>query len=204
MATENPESKTKSGGGKLTRSETVTVRLDQKLRYLAELAARKQRRTVSSFIEWAVEQSFSKVPIYVGTGYNGDESIMLSDEMRQLWDVDESERFVKLAIHYPDLLDHDEQVKWKVLLDSGLLDTARVRTGTQRLIQWKWDVLDDVIFPALRRGWESLQLAIANGTGQDWIDATRAALKKGTVFYQDLPNKPVPEPEQDMSDDIPF
>ena len=35
----------KSGGGKLSRSETVTVRLDPKLRYLAELAARIHRRT---------------------------------------------------------------------------------------------------------------------------------------------------------------
>ena len=49
MATENPESKRKGGGGKLARSETVTVRLDPKLRYLAELAARIQRRSVSSF-----------------------------------------------------------------------------------------------------------------------------------------------------------
>jgi hypothetical protein len=45
MATESPESKRK-GGGKLSRSETVTVRLDPKLRYLAELAALKQRRTL--------------------------------------------------------------------------------------------------------------------------------------------------------------
>ena len=41
------------GGSKLNRTETVTIRLDPKLRYLTELAARKQRRTVSSFIEWA-------------------------------------------------------------------------------------------------------------------------------------------------------
>ena len=41
----------KGGGAKLSRSETVTVRLDPKLRYLAELGARSQRRTVSSFIE---------------------------------------------------------------------------------------------------------------------------------------------------------
>ena len=38
----------KAGGGKLSRSETVTVRLDPKLRYLAELAARIHRRTLSS------------------------------------------------------------------------------------------------------------------------------------------------------------
>ena len=40
MTTEKPESKGK-GGGKLTRSEVVTVRMDSQLHYLAELAARK-------------------------------------------------------------------------------------------------------------------------------------------------------------------
>ena len=49
------------GGGKLNRSETVTIRLDPKLRYLTELAARKHRRTVSSFIEWAIESMLDKV-----------------------------------------------------------------------------------------------------------------------------------------------
>ena len=51
----------KGGGGKLSRSETVTVRLDPKLRFAAELAARKHRRTLSSFIEWAVEESVKNV-----------------------------------------------------------------------------------------------------------------------------------------------
>ena len=47
----------KGGGGKLARSETVTVRLDPKLRYLAELAARLHRCTLSSYIEWAINAS---------------------------------------------------------------------------------------------------------------------------------------------------
>ena len=71
MATEKPESKGK-GGGKLTRSEVVTVRMDSQLHYLAELAARKHRRTLSSFIEWAVQQSFKTVELYHGNGYNND------------------------------------------------------------------------------------------------------------------------------------
>jgi len=49
------------GGGKLNRSETVTIRLDPKLRYLTELAARQQRRTLSSFIEWAIDSALKDV-----------------------------------------------------------------------------------------------------------------------------------------------
>ena len=142
------EEKRKGGGGKLARSETVTVRLDPKLRYLAELAARKQRRTVSSFIEWAVEQSFSSVPLYQGTGYNGDDSVTIEHEAARLWDIDESERFIKLAISYPDLLTHEEQVRWKVLSDSGILAPARQRNSINKNVTWRWDVLEDFVFPA--------------------------------------------------------
>ena len=103
------EEKRRGGGAKATRTETVTVRLDPKLRYLAELAARKQRRTLSSYIEWAVEQSLKEVKLHEGSGYNGDETITVADEAATLWDVDESERFIKLAIGYPALLPHEEQ-----------------------------------------------------------------------------------------------
>jgi hypothetical protein len=106
----------KSGGGKLTRSETRHCANGPEVRYLAELAARKQRRTLSSFIEWAVQQSFSKVPstlVLATTAMRASSRFQTTE--RQLWDVDESERFVRLAIRYPDLLDHDEQSQMEVL-----------------------------------------------------------------------------------------
>ena len=43
------------------KSGAVTVRLDPKLKYLADLAARKPRRPLSGFIEWAGEQSLARV-----------------------------------------------------------------------------------------------------------------------------------------------
>jgi predicted transcriptional regulator len=98
------------------RSATVSVRLDPKLRYLAEIAARKQRRTVSSFIEWAIEDSLNRVAIWEGA--NGA-SRSVHDAATQLWDVDECDRFAKLAFHYPDLLTHQEQVIWKLVRENG-------------------------------------------------------------------------------------
>ncbi len=49
-------------GGKLSRTETVTVRLDPRLNYLCELAGRAQRRTKSGFIEWAVQRAIKDHP----------------------------------------------------------------------------------------------------------------------------------------------
>ena len=106
----------KIGGGKLSRSETVTVRLDPKLRYLAELAARLQRRTLSSYIEWAIEGSLDNNVLKADPSDGRGPSIR--DEAEALWDVDEADRFAKLALSYPHLLTHDEQVLWKFIRES--------------------------------------------------------------------------------------
>src|SRR4051794_40960280 len=94
--------------GEARRSEIVTVRFDPKLKYLAELAARKHRRPLSSYIEWAVEQSLSQVVIQES---RDGESLSVADAERTdaLWDLDEPDRIIRLAIRYPDLLTHEEQ-----------------------------------------------------------------------------------------------
>ena len=88
------------GGSKLQRSETVTIRLDPKLRYLAELAARRQRRTVSSFVEWAIEHALSDVILEGGT----HEEMSVDLAAFFLWEPHEADRFAKLALYYPHLL----------------------------------------------------------------------------------------------------
>ena len=103
----------KGGGGKLSRSETVTVRLDPKLRYLAELAARLHRRTLSSYVEWAIEASLGSSLL---TSDPHEKSIKGDSEY--LWDVDDADRFAKLALRYPQLLTHEEQVRWKFIREA--------------------------------------------------------------------------------------
>jgi hypothetical protein len=71
-------------GGKLGRSATVTVRLDPKTRYLAELMARKQRRTLSSFVEWAVEQTLGQVSFDVSGPSALNESFDYGTPMTQI------------------------------------------------------------------------------------------------------------------------
>jgi len=113
------------GGGKLSRSETVTVRLDPKLRYLATLAARKQRRTLSSFIEWAVEEALKRVQIV-----EAPDPKTVIDEGENLWDVDEPDRFVKLAQHFPELLTFEEQSLWKSIREDPDLVVVTVDKST--------------------------------------------------------------------------
>lgn len=135
-----------SGGSKLTRTQTVTVRFDPKLRYLAELAARKQRRTVSSFIEWAVEEALKNIVLQDN---DNNEVITLAEEVDSLWDVDEAERFARLAAFHPELLSHDEQVLWKVIYDSNLLTFGKHRPNHN----WNMELLQKNIFPNIRKNW---------------------------------------------------
>jgi hypothetical protein len=172
MTAESPKPK---GGSKLARSEITTVRLDPKLRYLAELASRKQRRTLSSYIEWAVERSLGQVEL-------ADE-VTVEDASVWLWDVDESERFIKLAIHRSDLLTHEEQERWKLLHDSGLLGPAKKR-NPRGGVEWDQPVLEEVICPVVRRNWQGLKEAHDGGpaAAAAWLSTIRQEITMGLVY----------------------
>lgn len=145
--------KRKGGGAKSTRSETVTVRLDPQVRYFAELAARSQRRTVSSFIEWAIEQSFSGA-VELADLKGQRRSV---DQARPaLWDVDEADRFVRLAKWYPSLLTHDEQRLWKLVLEVWALRAPEKAGNIEALFEVQEMEL-------LREHWELLQKSAEAG-----------------------------------------
>ncbi|MGH8606663.1 MAG: hypothetical protein ACREX9_04335 [Gammaproteobacteria bacterium] len=99
--------KNKRSGSKLVRTEVVQVRLDPQMRWGAELAARVHRQTVSSFCEWAVGKTLEQVRVP-----NGDSAKSVCD---WTWDVVESDRVMKLASFYPELLSHREQIVWKYI-----------------------------------------------------------------------------------------
>ncbi|MGS1004703.1 hypothetical protein ACVCH0_24210 [Burkholderia glumae] len=184
----------KSGGGKLTRSETVTVRLEPKLRYLAEIAGRKHRRTLSSFIEWAIQAQLANVFLDDGR----DSSLRptsVEDVANDLWDVDEEDRFVKLALRFPDLLTHEEQVLWKLIKECGYLWRGNW-TGKGDIQDWKWELSESgFVYERLREKWD-IFVAVARG------EKDRSA----------LPSWPRQRPRvstdkagwEEMDDDIPF
>lgn len=178
----------KGGGGKLSRSETVTVRLDPKLRYLAELAARLHRRTLSSYVEWAIEASLEDTkPAIDGRGRS------IKDDAEYLWDVDEADRFARLALRYPHLLSHEEQVRWKLIRENGYLWKGSF-TGRRR--EWTWTVDENsFVYPRLREHWAAFCRAADTGEGKEklptWPKTDPAPPKASNGF-------------DDMDDDIPF
>ena len=204
----------KGGGGKLSRSETVTVRLDPKLRYLAELAARLHRRTLSSYVEWAIKASLDTEavrPTNLPSLHASDHTI--GNEAEYLWDVDDADRFAKLALRYPHLLTHEEQVRWKLIRENGCLWKG---SYAGRRKEWTWTVDEDsFVYPRLREHWAAFCLAADTGEGKDQLP-TWAKTEPITPPPSRSPYGGSPPPARtaspppaktgfdDMDDDIPF
>jgi predicted transcriptional regulator len=191
----------KGGGGKLSRSETVTVRLDPKLRYLAELAARLHRRTLSSYIEWAIKQSLDSEAVRP-TGYTSDAAagFTIGNEAEYLWDVDDADRFAKLALRYPHLLTHEEQVRWKLIRENGYLWKGSY-AGRQK--EWTWAVDEDSFnFQRLRNHWPAF-CDVANGSsGQDSLPTWQKTDPISATARMSKP--PITSAIAGTDDDIPF
>ena len=171
------------------RSEVVTVRLDPRLKYLAELAARRQRRPLSSYIEWAVELSLTKVK--PDPDSMSIETETFADLASTLWDVDEPDRFAKLALSYPDLLNHDEQRLWKLIRESNGLWLSQ-HTGPSN--QWVWTVNESNLdWERLREHWDTFR-GVADGE----LDASK--LPTSQTDEGGLES----EPEPNIDDEVPF
>lgn len=169
------------GGARLNRSETVTVRLDPILNYLCELAARSQRRTKSSFIEWAVEQALQEVKV-VGTGAFGEDSRSMAQLSSILWDVDEADRLVKIAFHAPSLMTHEEQLLWKLIKENGLVwfgGYSNYGNG-----EWSWQVKEENLrWAVLREHWETFKAVASGDTPETALpDWQRTQLDDGLPF----------------------
>ena len=104
-------------GGRLTRSDTVTIRLDPRLNYLCEIAARVQRRTKSSFIEAAIDEAVHRIPLEPRG--NPQYTTTVGEDADRLWHVRAHERLIALAQIAPHLMTMDEQEIWAVICEYG-------------------------------------------------------------------------------------
>jgi len=176
-------------GGKLSRSEIVTVRLDPKLKFAAELAARKQRRTLSSLIEWTIEQSLKD--IFVGeviADETGNKvTVNALEAMSNVWDIYEPERFVKFAEKFPDLLNYREEILWKTICDNSrfwsYLDSRWIEKFDKHF-DFKWDTtINNLAKDELNKYWDTLNEIADGKLSEDSIPKEK---------YEDMAKKTVP------------
>ncbi len=83
------------------RKEPLSLRVEPKIKYLIEIASRVQRRNISNYVEFTLENSLRDVEI------EKNKSVLQMAEY--LWSTREEERVLHLAEKYPELLTYDEQ-----------------------------------------------------------------------------------------------
>ena len=104
--------------GQPVKSEVVSIRLSPRLKYLADLAARAEERTISNYVEWVVRESLKSHAILIqGHAVQVEEA----DRQYKLWDIDPAERLAKLALLSPEMLSPDEQMIWRLIRDTRWL-----------------------------------------------------------------------------------
>jgi len=86
----------------VNKTEVVTLRLDPRTKFGLELLAKKQYRTLSSVVEWSINNALStEIP-----------------DIDFIWDVSEVDRFLNMVKRAPTLLNYEEQLVLKVINDS--------------------------------------------------------------------------------------
>jgi hypothetical protein len=165
------------------RTEVFAMRLDPKLKYLAEIAARKQRRSLANFMEWAIELGLKNTELNNDSQY----SATVWDKSGDLWDVDDADRFAKLVFMTPELMTYDEQILWKVICETGQVwKGAHDSDG-----DWQWGIGEKyLIGERLRQYWNDFRKVASGEADKSILPKTSKKIKEGDF--------------SSLDDDIPF
>ncbi|WP_164341905.1 hypothetical protein [Pseudomonas viridiflava] len=96
------------------KTETLTLRLDPKVKMMIELISRIRRQSITGVVEAAIEEiSFDlDAPFEL----DGEAHVMsLGSAVSEIWSTDESERFINLCHFLPSLITYEEQRIWETI-----------------------------------------------------------------------------------------
>lgn len=124
--------KKSSGGGKLNRSEIIQARLDPKLHMAAEIMAKRERRTLSSFIERTIEQMAKTTKVrrnlfhtWVSPKfelftqdklYSRFDEVTVEEAVQEINANHEAISFFKFAAYFPEFLSREEETLFRDIL----------------------------------------------------------------------------------------
>lgn len=112
----------KATGTSQPKAESITVRLDPKIRYGLELMTRKQRRTLSSVVEWALLKAMESEDGGLIEKLKEGE---IFNPMTTIWDTEEADRFYNLAAVRPAWLNFEEEKLQKTIIESDYFEALR-------------------------------------------------------------------------------
>lgn len=102
-----------------TPTVSVSLRINPRVKYGIDLAARIQKRTVTGVVEWAVDKALADVLMPASILINDEDPAAPNDLAAQLddllWSTNEGVRLVLLASRYPSLLSYEETRIWETI-----------------------------------------------------------------------------------------
>lgn len=176
----------------MSRSETVSIRLDPRLNYLCDLASRTQRRTKSSFIEAAIDEKIHSMKINNWRDFN--DNLSLGERADYLWQIRESGRLISLGLAAPHLMTFEEQEVWAVVCETGGFWRGNYK-GNGEHQDWNWECDEDsIIRSKVEDNWEKI-LLVAGGE-EEKSELPQVGRRINPKFSSGL--------RDDLDDDIPF
>lgn len=102
-----------------TKGDSLTIRIRPRVKFGLELLARMQRRSISDVVETLVIKGATDAFVQL-TPPDGDSEIP-TNLIDQLWAPTEAERLVNMAELLPDLMNYEEELRWKLIWNTDLL-----------------------------------------------------------------------------------
>ena len=164
--------------GVQSKGESLTIRMEPRLRWGLELLARKQRRTLSSVVEWAILRSVNSEEGLEEFFTDREGDNVKRNLLTVTWAIEEPERIAKLAFNAPNLMTYEEEVLWQAAKDSGL-----VWKGHYKNKEWEWSPWEQSLnWKRLREYWPIIK-KVAEGIE---------------------PRSKLPQVGQELDEEIPF
>lgn len=96
------------------KTETLTLRLDPKVKLMIELIARVRRQSITGVVEAAIEEIAFDIDVpFIANEEPGPQTVTTA--VSEIWSTDESEKFVNLCFHLPSLITYEEQRIWETI-----------------------------------------------------------------------------------------
>lgn len=134
------------------KTETLTLRLDPKVKAMIEIISRIRRQSITGVVEAAIEEiafDLDTPYFFDGKTLNSSLGVVFSE----IWSSDESERFINLCHHLPSLMTYEEQRIWETIKSSRCFWENE---ASKILSDWSVEGLGCVDISNLRLWWSNL------------------------------------------------
>ena len=175
-----------------SKSETLTIRLDPKTRFMLEFMARLRGQTITTVVERAILEEANRATI---TRFNGPD-----DDWRDFWSVREGERALKIAAESALYPSYEEEKRLSFAREHWpfFYSTDQKLSFIKHYIEVLWPRIDEFIeiFDT-----QKAENYFAAG------EAMKKALSEARLKPPEWPPKgrsPVAQKDQEIDDEIPF